>query len=72
MHFDGTELKKGYTHKIYIRYRKDLPDHSLYVEFKGRRFEVLDAENLDERKEFICMRCAELGTSNPNNKAAEG
>lgn len=68
--FDGTELRRAYSHIFYIKY---IPNTVLtdgtrlteqeWVKFEGRLFNIVDVEDVDERHEFLILRCAERGLS---------
>lgn len=69
--FGGVGLDREYSHKFYIRYRCNI-DQTKFIEYKKKRYDILDVENLDERDEFLLLRCFPTGTNNSPNKAAEG
>ena len=58
--FDGVNLISRPTHFIYIRYITNI-DVEKWITYKNKRYEILDAENLEERDEFILLRCSPLG-----------
>lgn len=59
-YLSGVEVERRWTHNIYLRYRSDV-DQTFWVEYKGRRFNIDDVESLDERDEFLLLRCIETG-----------
>ena len=69
--FDGVELKASYSHVITIRYRKDLDDH-YFIEYRGKRYSIVDYDDLDERHEFIKIKAKQLGTNEVDNEGAWG
>lgn len=48
------------THEITVRFDPTVGAET-WVEFKGNRFDVVNAENLEERDEFLLLRCVERG-----------
>lgn len=58
--FDGVNLISRPSHFIYIRYTADI-DVEKWITYNGKRYEILDAENLEERDEFYLLRCSPLG-----------
>lgn len=69
--FDGVELRAAYTHRFYIRYTPDI-DQMYWVEYNSKRYDIVDVENLDERKEFLMLKCRLTGTNEATNEAAWG
>lgn len=61
--FDGVNLVTRPSHFIYIRYIADV-DIENWLTYKGKRYEILDVENLEERDEFYLLRCSALGDKN--------
>ncbi len=71
LEFDGVELtQKGWTHNFTIRYRSDVQNRLGWVLYKDRRYKVLDIENLDERSEFLILRCIVTGTNEVDNQGS--
>lgn len=58
--FDGVNLISTASHFIYIRYTADI-DVERWITYNGDRYQILDAENLEERNEFYLLRCSPLG-----------
>ena len=58
--FDGTAIKGVATHYFYIRWIDNLTFES-WVQFKGKKYYIIDVQNLDERDEFMLLRCSERG-----------
>jgi len=61
--FDGANLKRAITHQFYFRVIGLTVDKNSQIVWDNRRFEVLDTQDLDDRKEFIQVRCKQLGDS---------
>lgn len=67
--FDGTNMLGVATHYFYIRYSAGLTAET-WIQFKSKYYDILDIQNLEERDEFILLRCNERGTiSNTTNFA---
>ena len=50
------------THEIGIRYDSRVTAETWLLLADGRRLDILDVENLDERDEWIIMQCTDRGT----------
>jgi len=48
------------THEIIIRYDADV-DSETWIEHNKNNFKILDVEDLDERHEFLRLKCAKRG-----------
>ena len=59
--FDGVATDNPITHKMCIKWLTGVTAET-WVEFKGRRFDVLDVENCCEKDETLILRCTERGT----------
>ena len=60
--FDGVNTEKDITHLIYIMFDSAVTAET-WVKFSdGRRLDILDVENLDERSEYMLLHCQDLGT----------
>lgn len=59
--FDGTNIIGVATHNIYIRFICDVTFEN-WLTFKGRNYDILDVQNLEERDEFYLLRCSLRGT----------
>ena len=65
--FDGTNLKGVATHWIYIRSISGLTAEK-WLEFNGEYYDIIDVQDMDERGDFMLLRCSVRGTtSNPVN-----
>jgi len=51
-------LKQVITHKITIRYRKDL-NRDCWFDHKGRVFDILSIKNIEERNRFLEIKVKE-------------
>lgn len=61
--FDGTNVLQGVaTHYIYIRYIAGLTEES-WILYKSKYYDIIDVQNLEERDEFMLLRCCERGSS---------
>ena len=58
--FDGTNLKGVATHFFYIRFRAGI-DINTWITFKAQHYKIIDVQNLEERDEFLLLRCALRG-----------
>jgi len=58
--FDGIGTVINITHNIYIGFITGVTAET-WIEFDGRRFDILDVEDLDERKEFLRLICNDRG-----------
>lgn len=58
-YFDGN-ADLNITHHIYIRYDVTVTAET-WIEFGGRRIDILTVENLDERSEYMKLVCIERG-----------
>ncbi len=60
--FDGTNLKGVATHFFYIRFLAGIDiDIDKWVTFKAQHYTIIDVQNLEERDEFLLLRCALRG-----------
>lgn len=69
--FDGIELKKAYTHTMVIRYRK-IVDQTVWVLYRGNRYDIVDSEDLDERHEYLMLKCKLTGPDDADHTASGG
>jgi head-tail adaptor len=60
--FDGVATDVNVTHHFYINVIDGITAET-WVEFDSRRFDVLRAENLDERSEYMRLICTERGAN---------
>ena len=61
-YFDDTGVGTNITHEIGVRYDDSITAES-WVVIDGRRLDILTVENLDERNEWLRLRCTDKGTS---------
>lgn len=60
--FDGVNTETNITHEFFIRFDASVSAET-WVEWNSRRFDILDAENYEERSEFMKLICAERGAN---------
>ncbi len=60
--FDATNVERTVTHKFTIRFIEGITAET-WILYNGKRFDILDTENLDERNEFIVLPCNVRGVS---------
>lgn len=60
--FDGVNQDINITHEVYIMYDLSVTAET-WIEYDGRRFDILKVENLDERKQFMRLICSERGAN---------
>lgn len=58
--FDGSNVIDVATHLFYIRYIPGIT-FEMYLDYNGRRFRIIDVQNIDEKDETIILRCTERG-----------
>ena len=58
--FNGVELQNPVTHLIYIRFITGLTQES-WVEFNSNKYDVVDLQDIDERNEWMLLRCIKKG-----------
>ena len=58
--FSFNNLDRVFSHSFYLRF-DPLVTSSYYIEFDGNRYDILNVEDLDERHEFLRLKCAVLG-----------
>lgn len=66
--FDGTNTEVDVTHRIYISFVECFTAET-WIQFNNDRYDILDVENLEERNEWLLLRCTNRGTK--DNKANE-
>lgn len=59
--FNDVNISQVPTHRFTARYRADL-DAEKFLEFRGRYFEIIDIENLEERNLELAMKCRVTGS----------
>lgn len=60
--FDGVGTEINITHEIYIMYDSTV-NPEVWVEFKSRRIDILEVEDLDERSVFMKLICVDRGAT---------
>jgi len=75
--FDGVNLSHAYTHKFFMRFipntvfpRSGRMSPQERITYKGREFQVVDVENLEERDEFLQVKAVERGSADTAVNAA--
>lgn len=66
--FDETNTEIDVTHRIYISFLECITAET-WIKFKNKRYDILNVENLEERDEWLLLRCTNRGTG--DNKANE-
>lgn len=61
--FSGVNQDRRVSHVFYIRYFQGLTAES-WIEFKSKRYDIVDIENLGENDEFYAIYANERGNSN--------
>lgn len=59
-YFDGVNTEYAVTHEIYIVYDPQVTS-ATWLEFEGRRIDILNVEDFEERHEFMLLTCNERG-----------
>lgn len=60
MFFDGVGTETLVTHEILIRYDAAVTTET-WVEFDGRRFDILEVQDLEDRHAFLILMCTDRG-----------
>lgn len=60
--FDTTGVERVVSHKITTRFFDGVTAES-WILFNGNRYDVVSVENIDERGEYMVMRCVFRGVS---------
>jgi len=58
--FDGADVEREVTHEFVIRFLSGI-DSETWVLLEGSRYDIIKAEDLEERHEFILLMCSKLG-----------
>lgn len=61
-YFDGVSTDINITHEILIRYDASVTTET-WVSLGGRRIDILHAEDLDERGQFMKLLCSDSGVN---------
>lgn len=60
--FDGVnQVDVALTHEVTIRYDSTVSSET-WIRLGDRRLDIIDAEDLDERNEWLLLRCTERGS----------
>ncbi len=60
--FDGAGVEKDISHEFTIRWLTGV-DSETWILFENERYDIIDTEDLEERHEWLVLRCAKLGTT---------
>ena len=60
--FDNSNVERDVTHEITIRYDASVTAET-WILHDGKRIDILDVEDLEERHDWLVLRCAILGRS---------
>ena len=67
--FDGSDTEVDVTHVFTIRWLSGITAET-WILFDGERFDILDTQDLEERNEWLIMKCTNKGTTaNAANEA---
>jgi len=67
--FDGVDTEVDVTHVFTIRWLSGITAET-WILFDGERFDILDTQDLEERNEWLIMKCTNKGTTaNAANEA---
>lgn len=60
-HFNGVETETPISHSIGIRYRTDVTAETWILLSDGRRLDILETQDVEERHEFLILTCTDRG-----------
>lgn len=60
--FDEAEVERSITHEFTVRFLVGV-DSETWVLHEEERYDIIDAEDLEERHEWLVLRCAKLGST---------
>ncbi|MEE8341967.1 MAG: phage head closure protein [Candidatus Neomarinimicrobiota bacterium] len=58
--FDSTNTEVIVTHKIYIRFLSTVTAET-WLQFNNEKYDILKVENIDNRNEYLILRCNKRG-----------
>ncbi|NJO37688.1 MAG: phage head closure protein [Rhizobiales bacterium] len=58
--FNGVNVEELPTHRFTARWRADITAEN-FLEFNGARFEILEIEDPESRREYLVMKCRQTG-----------
>jgi SPP1 family predicted phage head-tail adaptor len=61
--FDGVQGDVPVTHEILTRFDSTVTSETWVILSTGERIDILTADPLDERREFMLLKCRETGSS---------
>ena len=56
---DAGQMASPFTHEVTIRHRSDVGAQTHRIIWRTREFNILSQANLDERREYLTLRCEE-------------
>lgn len=60
--FDQTNTEQIVTHRVYIRFLSTVTAET-WLEIDGEKYDIVNVENLDNRDEYLLLRCNKRGTN---------
>ena len=60
--FDESGIERDVTHEFTIRFLPGI-DSETWILLEDVRYDIIDAEDLEERHEWLVLRCAKLGST---------
>lgn len=60
--FDSSNVERDISHEFTIRFVSNITAET-WVLFDGKRLDIVDVEDLEERHEWLVLRCAERGAT---------
>lgn len=63
--FDDADVERSITHEFTVRFIAGV-DSETWVLLEDERYDIIDTEDLEERHDWLILRCAKLG---PTTKA---
>ena len=67
--FDSTNVERDITHFIYIRFFTGITPENWLI-FNDEYYDIIDQQNLEERDEFLLLKCNKRGpVTKPVNQA---
>lgn len=58
--FDSSNTERVVTHRFYVRFEPDITAET-WINFDSNLYDILTVENLDQRSEFLLLRCTLRG-----------
>lgn len=60
--FDSADVERSLTHEFTIRFIDGITSES-WILLEDERYTIIDVEDLEERHEWMVLRCAKLGNT---------